>query len=53
MMWRTRGYVLRITGRRVIVDPAETAARVYNWFYLFINVGALVGQLAMVSFSGP
>ncbi|KAF1964681.1 oligopeptide transporter [Bimuria novae-zelandiae CBS 107.79] len=35
-------------GQRVIVDPAETAARIYNWFYLFINVGALVGQLAMV-----
>lgn len=35
------------SGERVIVDPAVTAARVYNWFYLFINIGALVGQVAM------
>lgn len=35
------------TGERVIVDPAVTTARVYNWFYLFINVGALIGQLSM------
>lgn len=35
------------SGERVIVDPAVTTARVYNWFYLFINVGALVGQLSM------
>lgn len=34
-------------GERVIVDPAVTTARVYNWFYLFINIGALVGQLSM------
>ncbi|KZT71325.1 PTR2-domain-containing protein [Daedalea quercina L-15889] len=34
-------------GERVIVDPAVTTARVYNWFYLFINIGALVGQLGM------
>ena len=34
-------------GERVIVDPAVTTARVYNWFYLFINVGALIGQLSM------
>ena len=44
------GYVLTAAGRRVIVDPAETAARIYNWFYLFINLGALVGQLSMVGF---
>ncbi|KAL1881145.1 hypothetical protein VTK73DRAFT_4592 [Phialemonium thermophilum] len=36
------------TGERVIVDPAITINRVYNWFYLFINVGSLVGQLTMV-----
>lgn len=36
-------------GQRVIVDPAATTTRIYNWFYLFINVGALVGQLVMVS----
>jgi len=33
---------------RVIVDPAVTATRVYNWFYWFINWGALIGQLCMV-----
>jgi POT family proton-dependent oligopeptide transporter len=36
------------SGERVIVDPAITISRVYNWFYLFINVGALVGQICMV-----
>lgn len=36
-------------GERVIVDPAVTTSRIYNWFYMFINIGALVGQLAMVS----
>jgi POT family proton-dependent oligopeptide transporter len=35
-------------GERVIVDPAVTATRVYNWFYWFINWGALAGQLGMV-----
>ncbi|KAJ9603360.1 hypothetical protein H2200_012138 [Cladophialophora chaetospira] len=37
----------RKTGERVIIDPDQTAARIYNWFYLFINVGALLGQLTM------
>lgn len=32
-------------GERVIVDPAVTSSRVYNWFYLFINIGAL-GKVA-------
>jgi len=36
------------TGERVIIDPAATASRVYHYFYLFINIGALTGQLAMV-----
>ncbi len=36
------------TGERVIVDPAITINRVYNWFYLFINIGALIGQISMV-----
>ncbi|RDW62563.1 hypothetical protein BP5796_10865 [Coleophoma crateriformis] len=36
------------TGERVIVDPAVTASRVYHYFYLFINIGALVGQIGMV-----
>jgi proton-dependent oligopeptide transporter, POT family len=35
-------------GERVIVDPAVTASSVYMWFYLFINIGALVGQISMV-----
>ena len=35
------------SGKRVIVDPAATYSRVYNWFYLFINIGALVGQIGM------
>ncbi|BGP29520.1 hypothetical protein JCM10296v2_001259 [Rhodotorula toruloides] len=35
-------------GERVLVDPAATTARMYNWFYLLINVGALAGQLGMV-----
>ncbi|KAK2019695.1 POT family protein [Colletotrichum eremochloae] len=36
------------SGEKVIVDPAITINRVYNWFYLFINIGALVGQISMV-----
>ncbi|KAK7046401.1 putative peptide transporter ptr2 [Favolaschia claudopus] len=36
------------SGERVIVDPTLTIARVYMYFYLFINVGALVGQITMV-----
>jgi POT family proton-dependent oligopeptide transporter len=36
------------SGERVIVDPAVTASRVYHYFYLFINIGALTGQIAMV-----
>lgn len=35
-------------GERVIVDPAVTASSVYMWFYLFINIGALTGQVSMV-----
>lgn len=33
---------------RVIVDPAVTVTRIYNYFYMFINIGALVGQIGMV-----
>ncbi|ORY80871.1 POT family-domain-containing protein [Protomyces lactucae-debilis] len=36
------------TGERVIVDPVATYSRIYMWFYLMINVGALIGQLGMV-----
>lgn len=28
-------------GKRVIHDPAVTQSRVYHYFYLFINIGAL------------
>jgi len=35
------------SGERVIIDPAVTASRIYHYFYLFINIGALAGQLSM------
>ena len=35
-------------GERVLIDPAVTSSRVYHYFYLFINIGALVGQISMV-----
>ena len=35
------------TGERVVVDPVLTTARIYMYFYLFINVGALIGSVAM------
>lgn len=35
-------------GERVIVDPAITVSKIFHWFYLFINIGALVGQIGMV-----
>ncbi|KAL0572404.1 hypothetical protein V5O48_009565 [Marasmius crinis-equi] len=34
-------------GERVIVDPALTIARLYMYFYLFVNVGSLIGQISM------
>ncbi|KAG7095396.1 hypothetical protein E1B28_006149 [Marasmius oreades] len=34
-------------GERVIVDPALTIARVYMYFYLFVNVGSLIGRIGM------
>ncbi|KAK0501462.1 POT family-domain-containing protein [Armillaria luteobubalina] len=34
-------------GERVIVDPSLTVSRIYMYFYLFINIGALIGQIAM------
>ncbi|KAF8860317.1 PTR2-domain-containing protein [Acephala macrosclerotiorum] len=36
------------SGERVIHDPTVTQSRVYHYFYLFINIGALVGQIGMV-----
>ncbi|WEW56166.1 hypothetical protein PRK78_001601 [Emydomyces testavorans] len=35
-------------GQRVIIDPATTVSRIYHYFYLMINIGALAGQLSMV-----
>ncbi|TBU28486.1 MFS peptide transporter [Dichomitus squalens] len=34
-------------GERVIVDPIMTTSRIYMYFYLFTNVGALIGQISM------
>jgi POT family proton-dependent oligopeptide transporter len=36
------------TGERVIVDPTLTVSRIYMYFYMMINIGALVGSVAMV-----
>ncbi|KAI6115482.1 POT family-domain-containing protein [Pisolithus croceorrhizus] len=36
------------SGERVIVDPSLTTSRIYMYFYLFINIRALVGQIGMV-----
>ena len=33
---------------RVIVDPAVTNTRIFLYFYLCINIGALAGQIGMV-----
>ncbi|KAF8148069.1 peptide transporter PTR2A [Crassisporium funariophilum] len=45
---RTKLFVVTTnSGERVIVDPTLTISRVYMYFYLFINVGALVGQIGM------
>ncbi|KAI9172612.1 putative peptide transporter ptr2 [Paramyrothecium foliicola] len=35
-------------GQRVIVDPAITNTRIFLYFYLCINIGALSGQIGMV-----
>ncbi|KAI0777719.1 oligopeptide transporter [Trametes elegans] len=35
------------SGERVIVDPMMTISRVYMYFYLFTNVGSLIGQISM------
>ncbi|PWN26018.1 putative PTR2-Di-and tripeptide permease [Jaminaea rosea] len=36
------------SGERVIIDPALTIARLFMYFYAAINIGAIVGQVAMV-----
>lgn len=35
------------SGERVIVDPIMTTSKIYMYFYMFINVGALIGQITM------
>jgi POT family proton-dependent oligopeptide transporter len=44
-----RQYIVTLpkNGERVIVDPTVTAARLFDFFYLMINVGAIGGQVAM------
>lgn len=36
------------TGERVISDPNITLSRIFLYFYMFINIGSLTGQLSMV-----
>ncbi|KAK4699189.1 proton-dependent oligopeptide transporter, POT family, partial [Phenoliferia sp. Uapishka_3] len=36
------------SGEMIIIDPALTASRIYMYFYLMINIGAIIGQVAMV-----
>ncbi|KAF8964520.1 peptide transporter PTR2A [Flammula alnicola] len=43
-----KAFVITTTrGERVIVDPVLTVTRIYMYFYLFINIGALVGKISM------
>ncbi|KAJ3575012.1 hypothetical protein NP233_g1374 [Leucocoprinus birnbaumii] len=35
------------SGERVLVDPSLTVSRMYMYFYLFINIGAVIGQISM------
>ncbi|KAJ5499969.1 Major facilitator superfamily domain general substrate transporter [Penicillium expansum] len=35
------------TGERVVIDPTITQSRIYHYFYMFINIGALMGQIGM------
>ncbi|MBE3049714.1 hypothetical protein IMZ48_45910 [Candidatus Bathyarchaeota archaeon] len=44
----TRLRVEERKGERVIVDPTVTNSRIFMYFYFCINVGSLVGQIAMV-----
>ncbi|PPQ93583.1 hypothetical protein CVT25_005463 [Psilocybe cyanescens] len=45
---RTRMSVITTkSGERVIVDPSLTISRIYMYFYFFVNIGALIGQISM------
>ncbi|KAL8691611.1 MAG: hypothetical protein Q9218_003206 [Villophora microphyllina] len=35
-------------GERTIVDPTMTVSRIYMYFYMMVNIGALIGQIGMV-----
>lgn len=35
------------TGERIIVDPSAALTRIFTYFYLFINIGSLIGQVGM------
>jgi len=37
------------TGERELVDPAVTITRIYLYFYLFINIGALGMLYCMIN----
>lgn len=39
-------------GKKEIVDPAFTTARIYIYFYMLVNMGSLTGSLAMVCMKG-
>lgn len=44
-----RPYVTTLaSGERVIVDPSATVSRIYMYFYMMVNIGSFVGQVAMV-----
>jgi POT family proton-dependent oligopeptide transporter len=45
---RTMRVEVRKGGERVIVDPAMTTQRMFLYFYGFINIGSIVGQVGMV-----
>jgi POT family proton-dependent oligopeptide transporter len=36
------------TGQRVISDPNITLSRIFLYFYMFVNMGSLTGQISMV-----
>ncbi|KAF9443921.1 peptide transporter PTR2A [Macrolepiota fuliginosa MF-IS2] len=47
---RTKIFVITTkTGERVIVDPSLTISRMYMYFYLFINIGSITGQVSMTN----
>lgn len=36
------------SGERVVLDPTLTVSRIYMYFYMMINIGALCGSVSMV-----